>query len=97
MKNIFKTEEKAKLILRALTNKTRIEILEVINSKGRINVTDLYVKLKMVQAVPSQHLAILRKANIVVTERNGKMIYYSINYEKLHKINEGSQIIIGEI
>lgn len=97
MKNIFKTEEKAKLTLRALTNKTRMEILEVINSKGRINVTDLYVKLKMVQAVASQHLAILRKANIVVTERNGKMIYYSINYEKMHQINEGSKKIIGEI
>jgi len=38
------------------------------------------------QSVASQHLAILRKAQIVLTERDGKRIFYSINYQQINKL-----------
>lgn len=99
MKNLYEIEKlrKAKDTLRAIINPKRIEIINLIHSKGEINVTDLYTKLRIVQAIASQHLAILRKANIVLTERKGKAILYSINYEKINEINEGAKKIIGII
>ena len=36
----------------------------------------------------SQHLAILRKPGIVITKREGKKIFYSVNYERLAQINK---------
>lgn len=99
MEHLFEIEKvrKAKDTLRAVINPKRIEIIKLIHSKGEINVTDLYTKLRIVQALASQQLAILRKANIVKTERKGKAILYSINYEKIQEINEGAKKVIGLI
>jgi DNA-binding transcriptional ArsR family regulator len=77
---------KAVLTLRAVNHKLRKEILDLIEKNEKITVTDIYVKLRLEQSVTSQHLAILRKANIVETERQGKFVYYKINKTKLAEI-----------
>ena len=79
--------KKAAMILRAVNHKLRQQIMNVIDEKEKITVTDIYIKLRLVQSVCSQHLAILRKARIVETERNGKSIYYRINKETISDIN----------
>ena len=56
------TLKKAALVLRAVNHKLRQQILKLIHQKGRITVTEIYVKLRLEQSVASQHLAILRKA-----------------------------------
>lgn len=79
--------KKVALFLRAINNKTRVKIIQKIDSKEKIIVTDIYKDLKMVQSVASQHLAILRRADIVLTERQGKFVYYTLNYGRLDRIN----------
>jgi DNA-binding transcriptional ArsR family regulator len=99
MKNFIPYEriKQAKDVLRAISNDTRKEIINLIHLKGSMNVTELYVKLNMEQSFTSQHLAILRRANIVRTERKGKVILYSINYEKIQQVDEGVRKILGVI
>ncbi len=80
--------KKAALILRSLNHKLRQQIIELINETGRITVTEIYVKLRLEQSVASQHLAILRRSNIVKTTREGKFIWYSVNYERLEEIKK---------
>ena len=80
--------KKSALVLRALNHKLRQQIVQIIANKQKIIVTDLYVKLRMEQSIVSQHLAILRKANILKTERNGKFIFYQINYDKVETIKQ---------
>jgi DNA-binding transcriptional ArsR family regulator len=80
--------KKAALILRAVNHKLRQQMLKLIDEQGKMTVTDLYLKLRLEQSVASQHLAILRKAAIVKTVRNGKFIFYSINTERLDDLNE---------
>ena len=80
--------KKAALILRAINHKLRQQMLKLIDEQGRMTVTELYLKLRLEQSVASQHLAILRKASIVKTVRNGKFIYYSINTKRLEEVNE---------
>ena len=53
------------------------------NHRGR----NLCVRLRLEQSVASQHLAILRKAGIVSTQRDGKFIYYSVNFKRLEEID----------
>lgn len=79
--------KKAALILRAINHKLRQQILLLIDEHGRITVTELYVKLRLEQSVASQHLAILRKAGFVKTERDGKFIYYTVNTTRLQELN----------
>jgi len=80
--------KKAALVLRAINHKLRQQILRLIDEHGKMTVTQLYLKLRLEQSVASQHLAILRKAALVKTVRNGKFIYYSINTERLEELNE---------
>jgi DNA-binding transcriptional ArsR family regulator len=80
--------KKAALILRAINHKLRQQILKLIDEQGRITVTEIYVKLRLEQSVASQHLAILRKAGFVNTDRDGKFIYYSVNSNRLEELNQ---------
>jgi DNA-binding transcriptional ArsR family regulator len=41
----------------------------------------------MDQSVASQHLAILRRAGLLITKREGKYVYYKINTPRLEMIN----------
>ena len=80
--------KKAALILRAVNHKLRQQILKLIDEHGKITVTELYVKLRLEQSVASQHLAILRKAGFVNTDRDGKFIYYSVNSSRIEELNQ---------
>jgi ArsR family transcriptional regulator, virulence genes transcriptional regulator len=79
---------KAVLVLRALNHKLRQKMLDLIEENARMTVTEIYVKLRMEQSVASQHLAILRRAGVVRTERDGKFIFYSLDKERLRQISE---------
>ena len=86
--------KKAALTLRALNHKLRQAIVDLINEKGKITVTEIYVKLRLEQSVASQHLAILRRANFVKTQRDGKFIHYSLNTEYIkHVVRLANEII----
>jgi DNA-binding transcriptional ArsR family regulator len=43
--------------------------------------------LRLEQSVASQHLAILRRAGVVVTERQGKFIYYTVDKDRIAQIS----------
>lgn len=79
-----KTESKYKTLklsierFKALNHDFRQEVLDLLNFKGRLTVTDIYIAMRVEQSVASQHLKILRRAKIVGTERAGKNIYYFV-------------------
>ena len=73
----------AAMTLRAINHKLRQQIVKLLEDNKRMNVTDIYVKLRVEQSVASQHLAILRRANIVMTERDGKFIHYALNHARI--------------
>lgn len=87
--------KKAALVLRALNHKLRQQIIRTIFEHKRITVTELYVKLRLEQSVASQHLAILRKAEIVSTVREGKFIFYTVNEERIETINGFVKKLVG--
>ena len=87
--------KKASLVLRALNHKLRQQVIKTIHENKRLTVTELYVKLRLEQSVASQHLAILRKAGIVSTQRDGKFIFYTINSSRIEAINEFVRNLVG--
>jgi DNA-binding transcriptional ArsR family regulator len=79
---------KAVLVLRAVNHQLRQRIIDLLEESAGITVTDIYIKLRLEQSVASQHLAILRRAGVVRTERNGKFIYYSLDKNRLKQISK---------
>jgi DNA-binding transcriptional ArsR family regulator len=79
--------KKASMILRALNHKLRQQIIKLLDEHQKMTVTEIYVKLRLEQSVASQHLAILRRAGIVGTKREGKFIFYFINYLRVKEIS----------
>ena len=87
--------KKAALVLRALNHKLRQQLLKLIEEEKKITVTEIYVRLRLEQSVASQHLAILRKAGIVNTERDGKFIFYTVNFKRLDEISQFVKDLVG--
>lgn len=87
--------KKASLILRSLNHKLRQQIIRIINEEGKLTVTEIYVRLRLEQSVASQHLAILRKTGVVLTRREGKYIFYTVNLERIKSIDKFISELIG--
>jgi len=83
----FEKVNAAAMVLRAMKNPLRRTLLKVLDENPGIIVTDIFVKLRLEQSVASQQLSILRQAGIVKTQREGKTIHYSIDYDHIKAIS----------
>ena len=79
---------KAVLVLRAINHKLRQRIIDLLEENEKMTFTDIYIKLRLEQSVASQHLAILRRAGVVATERQGKFIFYTLDKDRLSQISK---------
>lgn len=87
----FNTEkiEKAEELLRAVAHHLRLKIIKFIHEKKETSVGPIYNTLKMEQSITSQHLKILRSVDVVRTRKDGKKVFYSLNYDKLAAMHAG--------
>jgi len=70
--------EKASAVLKAMANKRRLLILCQL-VQGEKSVGELEELINLNQSALSQHLAILRRNNLVQTRREAQTIYYSLS------------------
>lgn len=83
-------------ILRAIAHPLRMQILEFVDKHKTINVNKIYNTLKLEQSITSQHLRILRVAGVVEANRDGKFIYYSLNYSRIAQVIKGVNNFLEE-
>ena len=76
----------ASIILRAIAHPLRLKILSFIDKNKSITVNKIFTSLNLDQSIASQQLNILRSANLVKTKREGKFIYYSLNYDNIERV-----------
>jgi DNA-binding transcriptional ArsR family regulator len=67
-------------ILKAIAHPIRLRIIYGVSKKA-CNVKSMWQCLDLPQDVVSQHLAILRKKNILITRKEGNSVYYSVSPE----------------
>ena len=75
------SQEYAKIAerIKALAEPTRFKILELL-SLEEMCVCEIIEKFNMSQPAISQHLKILRQAELISGRREGKRIFYSLNF-----------------
>ncbi|MGE5204497.1 MAG: ArsR/SmtB family transcription factor [Chlamydiota bacterium] len=72
-------------IFQGLANPTRIAIVELLRD-GELSAGTLIEKLDIEQANASQHLAVLRAKQIVVSRKAGNQVFYSIRDHALIQV-----------
>lgn len=79
------------LIFKALSDKNRLQIVELLSGK-ELCACKILEKFEITQPTLSHHMKILSDCGIINTRKNGKWSYYSLNVETLekfkHYINE---------
>ncbi|MHB1314654.1 MAG: ArsR/SmtB family transcription factor [Christensenellales bacterium] len=65
-------------LFKTLSHPVRLCILYMLLEKGRSKVMDLQLCIEVSQSTVSQHIAKLKSAGIIVGDREGTEIYYSI-------------------
>lgn len=75
-------------VFKALSDKNRREILNILK-KGDLPVKEIHKNFTITMASLSHHLDILKRANLVISERKGQQIIYSLNtsvFEEVMKV-----------
>lgn len=73
------------LTLRALADPTRREILNLLK-KGRLSAGEISEHFPVSGAAISRHLSVLRDADLILDQREGKFIMYELNTSVLEEI-----------
>ena len=71
--------------LRALADPTRREILNLLK-KSRLSAGEIDDHFSISGAAVSRHLSVLKEADLIRDEREGKFIYYELNTTVLEEI-----------
>ena len=71
--------------LRALSDPIRREILNLLKS-GRMSAGDIVDRFEVTGASISRHLSVLKDADLIRDQREGKYIYYELNASVLEEI-----------
>ncbi|MEQ6917417.1 ArsR/SmtB family transcription factor [Halomonas aquatica] len=79
--------DEASALLKAMANDNRLRILCLLDG-NELSVTELNQRLTLSQSALSQHLAILRRENLVSTRRESQTIYYSLQGDHARRLIE---------
>ena len=82
-------------LCKSLSDSKRLMIIHELRH-GENSVAELAEALGLKQSNTSQHLAILRKAGIVVTRRDGNTVYYSLVTPKIAAACDMVRDVIAE-
>lgn len=77
LQQMAQNAEQAEALLKLMANKNRLMILCALQ-KQELSVSQLNEMVPLAQSALSQHLASMRKAQIVATRREGVTIYYHV-------------------
>jgi ArsR family transcriptional regulator len=77
-------------LFKALSDPTRLKLLACLTKCGRAcSVTEIADCCSVDFSVVSRHLAILDRAGIVESKKEGRIVYYSVLYRQLAQILHG--------
>jgi len=72
----------------ALAEPTRRNILELLANSGQMSASEIYSKFTTSSPAISQHLKVLKDADLVYVEKRAQQRIYSINPAKISEIEE---------
>jgi DNA-binding transcriptional ArsR family regulator len=82
-------------LMRALASRSRLEILQALVAEKNMTVTELRVHVPISQPLLSWHLSILRRAELVDSTKDGRLVRYAINPAGFQQITQGIEELLA--
>lgn len=82
-------------VFKALADKNRRKIIELLKKKD-MSVKEMQDYFQITQASLSHHLDILKRSNLVIDERKGQFVYYSLNMSVAEELIDWVYEMLGE-
>jgi len=82
--------------LNLMTHPMRVNIIQLLLQNKGLSVTEIYEKLKILQAEASHHLTLLKDFGVIKKVREGKKSIYFIDAEDYQRTLEMVEKIIGK-
>ena len=89
-------EVKANLF-KGLAHPVRVRVLEVLAAADEVAVTELLRDTGLEASHLSQHLAVLRRHNLVTGQRRGSQVYYRLAYPQVADLLAASRSLLLDI
>ncbi len=89
-------EVKANLF-KGLAHPVRVRVLEVLSASDDVSVATLLADTGLEASHLSQHLAVLRRHNLVVAERRASQVFYRLAYPQVADLLRVARALLVEI
>ncbi len=73
---------------KTFADETRLKIINILDSTGKMCVCDIAVALNVTKSAISHQLSSLKKLNLVRAQKMGKEVYYTLSDDHIKKIYE---------
>jgi ArsR family transcriptional regulator len=84
-------------LFKGLAHPVRVRVLEVLAASPEVSVADLLDDTGLEASNLSQHLSVLRRHNLVVADRRGSQVFYSLAYPQVADILRLSRSLLIDI
>ncbi|MGQ7247557.1 ArsR/SmtB family transcription factor [Halomonas sp. V046] len=65
-------------LLSVASNEIRVEIIDMLEARGEMTVSEINAEVSVKQSALCQHLGVMRNANVVETRRERRAVYYHL-------------------
>lgn len=83
VRSTFRIDDKTLQAFAAVTEPTRLQILLLLGEKGRLCVGDIASQFRISRPAVSHHLKILKDNHLVLGEKAGQEVYYTVDIGQL--------------
>jgi DNA-binding transcriptional ArsR family regulator len=84
-------------LFKGLAHPYRIRILEILSATDEASVTQMLVETGLEASHLSQHLAVLRRDRLVVSERRASAVYYRLAFPQVAELLRVARLLLTEV
>lgn len=84
-------------LFKGLAHPVRIRVLELLSEQAEVSVADLLAETALEASHLSQHLAVLRRYDLVVSQRRGLQMFYSLAHPQVSQLLAVAKELLREI
>tara|TARA_R110002020_G_scaffold475905_5_gene714439 strand:- start:35185 stop:35550 length:366 start_codon:yes stop_codon:yes gene_type:complete len=84
-------------LFKGLAHPYRIRVLEILSSNDEASVTTMLAETGLEASHLSQHLSVLRRYGLVVSERRASVVYYRLALPQIAELLRVARVLLGEI
>ncbi len=84
-------------LFKGLAHPYRIRVLEILSASDEASVADMLAETGLEASHLSQHLSVLRRYGLVVSERRASIVYYRLALPQIAELLRVARVLLGEI